>query len=152
MSDPINFETASPRFGLPLLYAGQSQKEVFVNEAHALADALLHCAIESEANAPPSTPTDGACWLVGASPTGAWTGKAGKLACRQAGNWLFVSPRDGMRLLNRSTGQDIRFVTTWHIPSKPAEPSGGTVIDVQARATIHNLMESLEVAGIYAAD
>ncbi len=152
MSDPIVFNSTSPRFGLPLLFAGQSQKEVFVNEAHALADALIHCAIEGEASAPPASPIDGTNWLVGASPTGDWTGASGKIACRQAGNWLFVSPRDGMRVLNRANGQDIRFRTSWRIPVRPADPTGGATVDSEARAVIHNLMESLRLAGIFSMD
>ena len=69
MSDPITFASASPRLGLPLLFAGQSQKEFFVNEAHALVDALLHAAVEGEADAPPSAAEEGECWLVGDAPS-----------------------------------------------------------------------------------
>lgn len=149
MSDPFLFDTASPRFGLPLLFPGQAQKEAFVNEAHALADALLHPAIEGEAAAPPATPVDGESWLVGAAATGDWAGQAGKLACRQAGNWLFVTPRDGMRLLDRSTGQERRFFGTWKIPVEAGEPTGGPIVDAEARVAILQLIVALKIAGIY---
>lgn len=130
--------------------AGQAQKEVFVNEAHAVTDALLHCSVEGIAAAPPATPVDGANWLVGTSPTGAFTGQAGKLACRQAGNWLFVAPRDGMRLVNRATGQEIRYFGSWRTPNRPAAPSGGTVVDSEARTAISAIIATLESAGVIA--
>lgn len=130
--------------------AGQAQKEIFVNEALALADALLHCAIEGELASPPAEPAEGATWLVAPNPTGDWTGQAGKLACRQGGNWLFVAPRDGMRLLNRATGQDMRFAAGWHAPARPADPAGGTTVDSEARQAILALLAALETTGIFA--
>ncbi len=128
--------------------AGQAQKEFFVNEAHALADALLHCAIEGVADTPPATPQDGTCWLIGANPVGEWAGKAGLLAARQAGNWIFVAPRAGMRLLNRATEQDMRFTGVWHTPVRPALPDGGSTIDAQARTAIAAIIAALTDAGV----
>jgi len=148
MSDPILFDSATPRFGLPLLFAGQAQKEMFVNEAHALADALLHCAVEGEAAAPPPAPVDGTSWLVGASASGDWAGQDGKIACRQAGNWLFVTPRDGLRITDRSTGQERRYLGIWRGAATPVEPSGGSIVDAEARGAILGLVEALREAGI----
>lgn len=151
MPDPIVFDSISPRYALPLLFAGQSQKEAFVNEAHALTDALIHCAIEGTAATPPGSPVEGSNWLVGASPTGAWSGQAGKIACRQAGNWLFVTPQDGMRLLDKSNGQERRYAAGWQAPSVPAAPSGGSTIDAEARAAIAALVAALRTAGVFPA-
>jgi hypothetical protein len=148
MSDPISFDSTSPRFELPFLFAGQSQKEGFVNEFAARTDALLHCAIEGEAAAPPTTPVDGTNWLVGSGASGDWAGQSGKIAARQSGNWLFFSPQDGMRVLNRASGQEIRYHGSWKIASRPAAPAGGTTIDTQARTAISALIASLTVAGV----
>ena len=120
-------------------------------EAHARIDALLHSAIEGEANDPPASPADGACWLVGGAPTGGWAGHAGDLACSEAGTWLFVAPRDGMRLLDRSTGQLKLFRSGWIAPAGPALPAGGATVDAEARGAIGELVSALVEAGILAA-
>lgn len=146
MPDPL-FDSRTPRLDMPLLFAGQAQKEGFVNETTARIDALLHGAIEAEIATPPVLPIDGQCWLVGASPTGDWSGHVGKIAARQAGNWLFFSARDGMKLLNRATGQEIRYKAGWQIAARPAAPAGGTTIDSEARSAIAAILASLTTAG-----
>jgi len=153
MSDPITFDSTTARFSLPLLYAGQAQKELYVNEGFFLTDALMHAAIESETPTPPATPVDGKSWLVATSATGAWTGQSGKLACRQGGQWIFVQPSDGMTILNKTTGQITRRVGgVWKAPTAPAQPSGGTVVDTQARDSINLLLQKLREAGIFATE
>jgi hypothetical protein len=152
MSDPITFTSSSPRYGLPYLFSGQSQKELFVNEAHARIDALLHAAVEGTANQPPAAPDEGECWLVGETPAGAWADHGGALAAYQAGGWIFAPPLDGLRVLDKSTGQEIRFLQGWQRPDPPAEPSGGTTVDVEARSAIAGLVEALIAAGILAQD
>lgn len=149
MSNAFIFDSTTPRFGLPLLFAGQAQKEAHVNEAHSLADAILHCAVMGEQAAPPASATEGDCWLVGASPAGAWAGHAGKIAAMQGGNWLYITPRDGMRVLDRSTGQDRRYLGAWRQPVAPALPTGGTVVDIEARSALTELVASLRHAGIF---
>jgi hypothetical protein len=143
------FHPADDHYGAGCL-VGQSQKEFFVNEAHALVDALLHPAIEGEADAPPSAPAQGESWLVGDAPSGAWADQAGKLASYQAGGWIFASPREGMSVLDRATGQGIRYRDGWQRPATPAEPAGGATVDSEARAAIGELIEVLIAAGILA--
>lgn len=148
MSDPIQFESTSPRFDLPLLYAGQAQKEAFVNEALSRCDMLLHGTVLGERTDPPENPASGETWLVAAGSTGIWAGRDGHLAGFQGGNWLFVAPREGLRIFDLSTGQERLFHIFWRKSSLPLEPLGGMTVDVQARATIVQLIGALQVLGI----
>jgi hypothetical protein len=61
-----------------------------------LVDALLHLAMKSRVLATPAaTPAEGERCIVGAGPTGAWTGKTGQIAVRSEGTWAFCAPRVG---------------------------------------------------------
>lgn len=148
MTTPLSFESTTPRFGLPYLFTGQAQKEAFVNESLAIADSLMHCAIEAVADTPPASPEDGLGWLVGPAPTGDWTGKGGHLAFRQAGNWIYLAPRDGLRVLDRSNGQERVFHAGWKAPLAPSVPEGGAVIDTEARAALAAVISALREARI----
>lgn len=81
---------------LPLLSAAQAQKHVTVNEAIQKLDLMVQLAIiDRSLSAPPGSPVDGARYIVAASPSGAWSGQAGKIAAWQDGAWVFLSPREG---------------------------------------------------------
>ncbi|CDO36838.1 Protein of unknown function [Novosphingobium mathurense] len=148
MSDPVIFESNSPRFSLPLLYSGQSGKEVFVNEAFARIDAALHCSILGENTDPPENPADGDNWLISADATGEWAGYENAIACRQSGNWIFLAPHEGMRIFDRSSGQELLFFGFWRKGSILEEPVGGSTVDVEARASINEIIAVLQALGI----
>jgi hypothetical protein len=148
MTDALVFSASSPRLGLPLLYAGQAQKEAFVNEANARLDASVHCAIEGSAATPPAAPVEGSSWLVTAPASGDWAGQEGSIAARQSGNWLFLLPFDGLQLFNRATQQFAHYAGGWKVAPGVPLPQDGTVIDQEARSTLANLVAALQTAGI----
>jgi hypothetical protein len=84
------------RLGLPYIVTSQAQKEVTHNASLDILDALLQAAMVSvSVNTPPGSPVAGDCYIVGASPTGAWTGKAMALAYYTTG-WNFITPWEGL--------------------------------------------------------
>lgn len=157
------------RLGLPLLRAGQAQKEMSHNEALALIDLLMQPQIVAiGVNAPPTAPLAGQCWIVGTSPTGVWTGRAGQLAGWTEGGWRFVTPGEGMAFWLSEQAGFVRYSgggwTTGRIvgtrlvlDGKPvvgargaaiAVPAGGSVIDVEARAALATILAMLRGHGL----
>ena len=122
------------------------------------------------ANAPPATPIDGQCFIVGTAPVGAWAAHAGAVAGYAAGGWRFVAPVAGMRALDKASGQTASYDgTAWVVGTvKGAKlelagsqvvgsrgaavdnPTGGTVIDVEARAAIVAILGRMRSHGLIA--
>lgn len=62
--------------------------------------------VEAQQNAPPGSPVagDGLYYLVGLSPTGAWSGKSNKIATYDStSNWVFLDPYDGAQIFNKAS-------------------------------------------------
>ncbi|MGY2047950.1 DUF2793 domain-containing protein [Methylobacterium sp. JK268] len=88
---------ATPNLALPLLAAAQAQKHVTHNEALTALDTLVQLAVlDKDLTGPPAAAAEGDRYLIaGASPTGAWSGWAGRVVRRQDGQWVSVVPRPG---------------------------------------------------------
>lgn len=149
MSDPLSFDAATPRHALPMLFAGQAQKEFFVNECLALLDVLAHPFVEAEVESPPLDPQTGQCWLVGEAPLGAFAAHAGSIACWDGSAWVFARPREGMTVRCRADGQRLRTATAWTRLAAPPVPSGGEVVDQAARDAIVTVIARLISGGIF---
>lgn len=86
----------STKLGLPLLTASQSQKHVTHNEAINKLDILVQLnVLDRDLTAPPGSPVDGACYIVGSGATGAWATKDLNVAAYQSGAWKFFAPDEG---------------------------------------------------------
>lgn len=148
MSEQIDFANTTQGFGLPLLYAGQSQKEFFVNEALTMIDLMLHCTVEGEAAEPPASPVETETWIVAENATGAWQGHDASIAVYRGASWTFTAPREGMQAYDLTLGQLLRFRAGWQKTLSVQEPIGGVTVDTQARAAVSELISALQVLGI----
>ena len=162
---------STARFALPLIAAGQAQKDVIHNEALAALDLIAQTAVSGVGvDTPPASPTIGACWIVGAAPTGAWSGHARTVAGWTEGGWRFVAPREGMMAWTGGANGFARFVGgTWVVGGltgatltlgglqvvgarRPAiaDAAGGTVVDGEARAGLNAVLATLRTHGLIA--
>lgn len=149
MADPVSYSAVTPRIGMPMLFAGQSQKETTVNEALVALDMLLGGGVQGVRSAPPATPLAGQVWIVGSLASGAFAGRTDSLAGWTEGGWRFVQPTAGFRVQDLEVGGTRIFTNGWQLAQTPAAPTGGSVVDSEARGTIVAIIAALKVAGIF---
>lgn len=148
MTDPLTFASTTPNVGLPLLIAGQAQKEFFVNQALAILDAVQPGAVQASLPEPPALPDERDCYRVTAPAVLGWAGCEDHIAIRIGGGWHFIPPNEGMTLFDRAANTRLFFQSGWQNAQAPAIPSGGTVIDVEARVAIEQLIDALREGGL----
>lgn len=99
----------SPNIVMPYLIASQSQKEVTHNDAINDIDCFLQLTVVDHLlNTPPASPNNGDAYIVGSSPTGAWTGYANYVVCYYSG-WKFKQPRAGWRSWTKNGNKFLYF-------------------------------------------
>jgi hypothetical protein len=159
---------STPRLGFPFLAVGQANKELVHNESLQALDAIVAAAVEQPPlNDPPSSPVVGRCYIVGDAPTGPWAGKAQCLAEYTSAGWKLVAPAEGMTAYVSSTGTVAAYrAGAWEgrirgtelildgqkvvggRGSPIASPSGGTVVDAEARSAIGAILSALRTHGL----
>jgi len=144
---------------------------MFHNDAIAAIDLIVQATAHGAGlNTPPTAPASGQCWIVGGSPTGAWAGRARCLAGWTDGGWRFVVPTAGMAVWVAADGLTARFVDgQWTLGEEAcahlvvggdrvvgarqaaiAAPSGGSVIDAEARTALTAILGALRAHGLVA--
>ena len=159
----------TPRFALPFILPGQAQKELFHNEALARIDLALHPAVEGPPAAePPAAPAPGECRIVAPAAVGDWSGRDNMVAMWTESGWRFLAPQPGTSAWNKAgsvpliwdgsewssgdlacTGLTVGGVrVVGERQPGVASPSGGTIIDAEARAAINALTAALMSHGL----
>jgi hypothetical protein len=160
---------STERLALPLLAPGQAQKELFHNEALQRLDIAVAASVEGPpADDPPTAPELGTAYIVGDSPTGAWSGFAGHLAGFGIAGWRFIPPNIGMSVFEKSS-QSVAIYSDagWELGKvratsliidgvqvvgprmgSIADPSGGVSIDAEARVALGGILAVLRQHGL----
>lgn len=157
------------RLGLPLLAAGQAQKEVTHNEALLAIDRLLALTVVSRTTSvPPTAAPAGAAYIVPAAGVDGWDAPADTVMCHDGHGWLAMAPPPGALAYVSDEAAMCVFVEGWTAgwpaagievagrrmfagsPAAVAAPAGGANIDAEARATLAQLLDTLRGAGILA--
>ncbi|MDD9841069.1 MAG: DUF2793 domain-containing protein [Alphaproteobacteria bacterium] len=124
----------STHLKLPFLAAAQAQKHVTVNESLRRLDILVHMQVTAFGrNAPPSRPNEGDGYGLGSSPSGVWAGKANQLAFYQDKAWVFLVPKEGWRVWDKTNNR----LSVW---------TGRTWLSIQGSTTQQTTQQSSSVS------
>lgn len=121
--------STEPITGLAYQEAGSRQTDALQNAELNFYGAWLNCVVLSVGDtAPPATPANGDCYIVGVSATGAWAGHDNALAVYRNG-WQFYAPKEGIAVKDLATGDDYEYVSgAWTV--KSGGGGGGASIKV----------------------
>ena len=118
----------------------------------------------------PTSPAVGAAYIVADGATGAWAGRTDCIAAWTSGGWRFISPVEGLTVHERTSRSRATFRNgAWDIgtlcgsslqiegqqvvgprAAAIASPTGGSSIDVEARAAIDAMLTILREHGLIA--
>lgn len=140
---------ATGKLGLELL-ANNAANQTLANLSFLTLNQLVQCVIvDKDLAAPPGSPADEAAYIVAGSPTGAWSGQAGKIAywSTAAGAWSFITPAKGWRasVLDELDANNVPKVyghtgSAWALPETGGGGSGTGNIPQNSQSANYTLI------------
>lgn len=119
----------TPVLGLTELTAAPPQPHLVVNEALRILEAVVQIRVlDKDLNAPPGGAPEGARYIVGPAPSGAWLNQSNNLAVLMGGAWIFITPESGWRayVTDESLGYEYGGSPTGWNSVASNLPAGGT--------------------------
>ena len=137
--------------GLPLIQPAQAQKHVTHNEALRLLDVLVQLVVATrDMPAPPASPVEGECHIVGPGATGPWAGRSGAVAVATSGQWQFLAAKPGWRAHVLAEGATVTYLAgSWQASGAVSAPRFGinATADTTNRLTVSSAATLLTHAG-----
>jgi hypothetical protein len=100
----------SPNLGVKLADTNATNQVTRVNESMRIIDALCQAVVKDKDLAtPPGSPAEGDAYIVAASPTGAWAGKAKYVAVYVNAAWYLVLPKKGWKVYVQDESKDYEY-------------------------------------------
>lgn len=72
--------------------------------------------VNQTTDAPPGSPSDGDAYVIGPTPSGAWTGHTRKITIYQSSAWVFYTPYEGATVYDADTQVQIKYDGTQWVP------------------------------------
>ncbi len=144
----------SENLNLPYIMPQQAQKHVTHNEAITKLDCLVQLSVKAaDLNDPPLEPADGSRYLIGATPTGDWTARAGQLASWQDNAWQFHFPKTGWTaVLEPENLLLVHDGSDWIQPSFAGSIQNGEMVGIHATADVTNRLVVSSPASLFTHD
>jgi hypothetical protein len=125
---------------MPELSVSQASKEITHNQALAILDQVAQLTVISRLNTPPGSPANGDAYIVGTSPTGAWTGKANQVAywLTAVNAWQFIVPANGWLAWSNADAKTYRLESSAWV--ELATGGGGATLPVVRAITANEAL------------
>lgn len=126
----------STLLGMPYIQPSQSQKHVTHNEALKVLDAIVQMSVaDRDLNTPPSLPTNGDRYIVGAASAGEWVGKNNQIAVYTDNIWAFYPPQSGWLVWIQDESKLYVWDGASWVMAAPSNPAPLVGVNTSADAT-----------------
>ncbi|MCO5159995.1 MAG: DUF2793 domain-containing protein [Mesorhizobium sp.] len=143
----------TPTLKMPYIMPSQAQKHVTHNQSLEILDAVVQLAVLSRSvSDPPAVPQEGDRYVVGATPTGAWSGHAGKIAVARPGGWAIVPPLAGWMAWIGDEEELAVFDGTGWVDAVAAGINPAALVGVNATADTVNRLAVSSAASLFSHD
>lgn len=144
--------TETANLGMPFIEGSQAQKHITHNEALRILDAAIQIGVlDTAMTAPPSSPVEGARYIVASGASGDWTDHDNAIAAFEDGAWRFLMPKLGWCAW--SAADEVIFVfdgAAWRdLRDLPLALDSAASVGVNTAATSPNLLTVRSNAALF---